>query len=91
MAGWNTCVHGFCSDCGFSGFEHDAYCDAEHIEHDAHCAECLGVVPSEERPSLAPVQAPAGKFGKQGRPRGRPRHLTKVARSCRRRAGRASN
>lgn len=40
MAGWNTCEHGFCSDCGYSGWEHDPVCDALPTPHSDECSAC---------------------------------------------------
>lgn len=40
MAGYNTCKHGFCRDCGYWNGEHHPECDAGDTGGPHECPEC---------------------------------------------------
>ena len=40
MAGYNTCKHGFCRDCGYWNGEHHPECDAADTGGPHECPEC---------------------------------------------------
>lgn len=50
MAGYNTCSHGHCTDCGYAGFEHHPECDTRTFsteETGTGCTECVAAPDAE--------------------------------------------
>lgn len=66
MAGWQTCKHGVCFDCGYHGDEHHPFCDssADYPKADEEpCAQCA--LEKKEKEKEAAVAKPALKLRKK--------------------------
>lgn len=64
MAGWHTCSHGWCSDCGYGGFEHHPECDARVFTQEEigePCVKCAGLAAPKKETTVLKKTGAASK------------------------------